>query len=288
MRRRQKNLKKVIYYFSGTGNSLRTAVRIAEKIGGAELINVKCDPAEVPADDADMIGIVCPVYEWDIPGRVRDFLEQLSLNPNAYIFMVVTYIAVLGKSFETAEAILEKKGAHLSYGRAIRCVASQCIAYPPFPPEKLMIPFMERQMEAAGNEIMQKKQRSFPRMSPITRRRFDKVMGPYLAVESEYDKGFYTNEKCSGCGTCASVCPTCNIDIKDKKPVWNHHCHGCNACVVYCPTRAVQFRTPEAYKELDTMISKMLRLPEKRKRYHHPMIKAKDLMKDRIDISDKK
>ena len=277
-------MRKIIYYFSGTGNSLRAAIIIAEKLGGAELVNVRCVPEDVSAKDADIIGFVCPVYEWDIPGTFKSFIDQLIINPNAYIFMAATYIAVLGKSFETVEELLRKKGAYLSYGRALRCVASQCIAYPPFPPEKIMIPYMEKQMARAGVEISRKKQRAYPRMSAITRKRYKKVMGPYLEIEKEYDNGFYADERCSGCGTCAKVCPTRNISIQERQPVWNHHCHGCNACVVYCPQKAIQFKTPQAYKELKTLISKMLCLPEKRKRYHHPLIKAKDLMCDRKEI----
>ena len=129
-------MKKIIYYFTGTGNSLYAANKIAKTIGGAELVSVRCDVESVSASDADLIGFVCPVYEWDVPGVFREFIKQLTINPNAYIFMVATYIAILGKSFETVEKLLEEKGAHLNYGRAIHCVASQCIAYPPFPPEK--------------------------------------------------------------------------------------------------------------------------------------------------------
>ena len=279
---------KKIYYFSGTGNSLYTASKIAEAIGGAEIISVRCKTEDVSAENADVIGFVCPVYEWDIPGTFKEFIKQLTVNPNAYIFMVTTYIAVLGKSFETVEKLLEEKGARLNYGRAIRCVASQCIAYPPFPPEKIMIPYMEKQIQKTGKEINEKKLRDFPKMSPLTRSRFDKVMGPYLQVENEYDKGFYTDDRCKGCGICEKVCPTRNISISDKRPQWNHHCHGCNACVAYCPTKAIQFKTPQAYKELGTFISKILRLPEKRKRYHHPTILAKDLMIDRKEISSNK
>ena len=277
-------MRKIIYYFSGTGNSLRAAIKIAEKLGGAELINVRSKPEEALAEDADIIGFVCPVYEWDVPGTFKKFISKLTVNPNAYIFMIATYIAVSGKSFETVEQLLLEKGAHLSYGRAIRCVASQCIAYPPFPPEKIMLPYMEKQMKRAGDEIRQKSQRACPRMSPITRKRFSKVMDPYLQIESEYDKGFYTDDRCTGCGTCSKVCPTRNISMNERKPVWNHNCHGCNACVVYCPTKAIQFKTPEAYMELKTIVSRNLRLPEKRKRYHHPKIKAKDLMCDRQKI----
>ena len=279
---------KKIYYVSGTGNSLYTASKIAEAIGGAEIISVRCKSEDVSAENADVIGFVCPVYEWDIPGTFKEFIKQLTINPNAYIFMVTTYIAVLGKSFETVEKLLEEKGARLNYGRAIRSVASQCIAYPPFPPEKIMIPYMEKQIQKTGKEINEKKLRDFPKMSPLTRSRFDKVMGPYLQIENEYDKGFYTDDRCKGCGICEKVCPTRNISISDKRPQWNHHCHGCNACVAYCPTKAIQFKTPQAYKELGTFISKILRLPEKRKRYHHPAVLAKDLMIDRKEISSNK
>ncbi len=281
-------MKKVIYYFSGTGNSLRTAMKIAESIGGAELINVRNNPADFSAEDADVIGFVCPVYEWDVPGTFRNFVKELKINSDAYIFMVATYIAVLGKSFETVESILEEKGAHLSYGRALRCVASQCIAYPPFPPEKIMIPYMERQMKKAGEEIRCQKKRKYPRMSPITRKRYKSVMGPYMEIEKEYDKGFYTDDRCKGCGICQKVCPTKNITFEDNRPVWNHHCHGCNSCVAYCPTKAIQFKTPPAYQELDTIICRILRLPEKRKRYHHLQIKAKDLMLDKIELTEDK
>lgn len=277
-------MKKIIYYFSGTGNSLYTANIIAEVMGGAEIISVRCNADSVPASDADVIGFVCPVYEWDVPGSFKEFIEQLTINPNAYIFMVATYIAILGKSFETVDRLLTEKGAHLNYGRAIRCVASQCIAYPPFPPEKIMIPYMEKQIQKVGKEIRQKKLRDYPKMSAITRRRFDKTMGPFLALESEYDKGFYADERCIGCGICKKVCPTRNITMEDKGPKWNHHCHGCNACVAYCPTKAVQYKVPPIYKELDSIICKLLCLPERRKRYHHPQIEAKDLMSDRKEI----
>lgn len=105
-----------------------------------------------------------------------------------------------------------------------------------------------------------------------------------MAIEQEYDKGFYTDERCIGCETCVKVCPTQNITMQNRTPVWNHRCHGCNACVAYCPTKAVQFKKPEAYKQAKGLIPKLLRLPEKRKRYHNPFVKAADLMVDRLEI----
>ncbi len=281
-------MENIIYYFSGTGNSLRAAMKIAEEIGGAEIISVRCAPESVSAESAAVIGFICPVYEWDMPGAMKDFVSALKINPNAYVFMIATYIAIQGKCFETMESLLSKQGAYLNYGYALRCVASQCTAYPPFPPEKIMLPHMEKQIKKISKDISARKNRAYPHMSPITRKLYPKLMTPYMEVEHEYDKGFYTNDRCIGCVTCAKVCPTKNIVMEGSHPVWNHCCHGCMACVAYCPTKAIQFKTPQAYEQLGTIISKRLCLPERRKRYHNPFIKAIDLMQSKQYISAKK
>jgi len=282
------SVQQLIYCFSGTGNSLRAAIKIAEGIGGAEIITVRCAPESVSAENADVIGFISPVYEWDLPGAMQDFVGKLRINPDAYIFMVATYIAIHGKSFETMERLLSEKGARLRYGYALRCIASQCTAYPPFPPEKIMLPRMEKGIEKITADICARKSRAYPHMSALTRKLYPKLMTPYMEVEHEYDKGFYTDAKCTGCGTCAKVCPTRNIDIEGGHPVWNHRCHGCMACVSYCPAKAIQFKTPQAYEQLGTMISKRLCLPEQRKRYHHPQIRAADIMRDRLRVEAKK
>lgn len=273
-------MEKIIYYFSGTGNSLRTARIIAAEMGGAKLVSMRSKPGKASASNAEIIGFVCPVYEWDVPEPVKEFVEKLSVNSQAYIFMVATYIAIHGRCFETISAALRKKGACLHYGKALRCVASQCTAYEPFPPARIMIPLAEKKSHKIGNEICNRKHRAYPKMSPVSKRLYTKMMVPFLNVQHEYDKGFYTSDACVGCEICRRVCPCDNITFSEKRPIWNHICVGCNACVVYCPTKAIQFKTPEAYLKLDNIITRKLGLPEKRTRYRNPYIAAVDLMKD--------
>lgn len=277
-------MEKIIYYFSGTGNSLRTAQIIATEIGGAKLIPMWNNPDDASALTAEIIGFVCPVYEWDVPKTVKAFVNRLTINPKAYIFMVATYIAIHGRCFETINTALCDKGSHLHYGRALRCVASQCTAYEPFPPALFMVPLSERKSRKIGKEILARKLRAYPKMSLVTKWLYPKMMIPFINVQHEYDKGFYTSDACIGCEVCRKVCPCKNITFSSQRPVWNHSCEGCNACVVYCPTKAIQFKTPDAYNRLDNIITRKLGLPEKRTRYHNPYVSASDLMKSSENI----
>lgn len=277
-------MERIIYYFSGTGNSLRAARIIAAEIGGAKLVSMRNGPEAVSAEHAEMIGFVCPVYEWDVPKTVKAFVDRLTVNPQAYTFMAATYIAIHGRCFETIHEALRKKGSGLHYGKALRCVASQCIAYEPFPPTWLMVPLAERNSRKIGKDAAGRKLRKFPVMSPLSKLLYPKMMVPFLNIQHEYDKGFYSSDACIGCETCRRVCPCNNITFSEKRPVWNHHCEGCNACVVYCPTKAVQFKTPEAYAKLDNIITRKLGLPERRTRYHNPYIAASDMMKAGEDV----
>lgn len=271
-------MDKVIFYFSGTGNSLRAARLMAQELGGARLISMGGEPAADAVAGATVVGFVCPVYEWDVPLAVREFVSRLTLDPEAYTFMVATFVAIHGRCFETVDALLRKKGTRLRYGKALRCVASQCIAYEPFPPAKWMTPYSDRRAKKIGKELAAGRENRYPRMSPLTKWLYPRLMSPIMNIQREYDKGFYTTGACIGCQVCARVCPCQNITFREGRPVWNHGCEGCNACVAYCPTKAIQFRTPEAYVRLNTFITRRLGLPEKRTRYHNPHITASDLM----------
>jgi len=76
------------------------------------------------------------------------------------------------------------------------------------------------------------------------------------------DKDYNSTDKCNGCGTCVKVCPTNNIKLVDKRPVWNHNCEQCLACIQWCPLQAIEIKNKTVGK----------------KRYHHPDIKLKDMI----------
>ena len=277
-----------IYYFTGTGNSLRTAMKIAEKLGETELISMRVDPDTVPATDCPVIGFVYPVYHWTVPEPVIEFVKKLKINNNAYFFAIANPSFICGYACERMAKLLRKKGATLDYGNFVNSVANYVIVYPPFPPAKLMVPLMEKKTDRIAEEIAQRKHRPYPRAGRMVRARFKKFMGPYLAIQQYADNPFTVSDECIHCGLCSRVCPCSNIELVNGKPAFQHHCANCMACVTSCPKRAIGYEITAGDKALlnastnKTGLVKIMGLPAKRKLYRNPYITVQDLTKDRL------
>lgn len=275
-------MKKVIYYFSGTGNSMRAASRIAAALTDTEIVSMRCDPSAVPAADAGVIGFVFPVYHWTMPETAIRFVRSLSVNPGAYIFAVATPGFIVGHSFEVLEEVLREKGASLSYGKTLYSVANLVVAYPPMPSPKRRVPHAEKKLAGISAEIAGRKARSYPRAFVLTRMLYPHVMPKYISILHEADRGFVISDKCISCGTCARVCPCKNIVMENGRPSFLHQCNFCMACVAYCPKGAFDYVvSPEMREKYDYPIVKLMKLPGGRKRYHNPFVSAADLSADR-------
>lgn len=280
-------MNKRIYYFTGTGNSMRAARVIANKLGETELISMRANPDDVPATGCDVIGFVYPVYHWTMPAPAVSFVQKLKINPNAYIFVVAMPSFICGIACEKLEEILNSKGAHIHYGNIVNSVANYAIVYPPFPFPKFRVPKTEKKLRKIADSISKKEKRSYPKASILVRKSRDSKMGPYLELQKYADHPFVVSDECISCGLCTRVCPCNNLVIENGKPVFMHHCANCMACVVNCPKRAIGYDISAGGQELlkasnkKTPLVKIMGLPSKRKLYRNPYITASDLTKER-------
>jgi hypothetical protein len=85
-------MKTVLYYFTGTGNSLAVAEGLSRKLGDCELVPIASlavgSGPVVPS--ADRVGIVTPIYFFGLPSLVLLFAGRLDIRKVKYIFAVVT------------------------------------------------------------------------------------------------------------------------------------------------------------------------------------------------------
>ena len=237
----------VIYYFSGTGNSLRIANQIAEQI-----------------PDTSVVAISFPVYCWGMPAIVAEFIKKLSVDKKKYYFSVVTCGSSIGATLLDVDKALTKRGAKLAAGFKVVMPGNY-------------IPMYGARSKEAQNKIFAK---SITRVQEIVVTVKNKEVKPiekgfflfnllsnllyksFLPQLKKADSKYWVDQKCTGCGICFKVCPVNNIELIENKPTWKHNCEQCMACLQWCPTAAIQCGKKTTH----------------RKRYQHPDIKIQDLI----------
>ena len=108
-----KRSKRIIFYFTGTGNSLYIARQLAGE--NAELLSI---PQMVKRGkyefEADEIGIVYPIYGHMPPYMVRQFIQKAKLKAE-YKFAVLTYGARKCDAVEIWDRISRKADNAFDY-----------------------------------------------------------------------------------------------------------------------------------------------------------------------------
>jgi ferredoxin len=238
-------MKTVIYYFTGTGNSLAAARRICGHLGDCELVSIvshATTKAEIHAG-ADRVGIVCPVYYLGLPSIVTEFVNRLDLSRTGYCFAVLT-MGGFGASalHQLDDLVFAHNNRHLDAAFTVRMVGNFVPRYDPAKgekQEKLLADADSRLAEIAAS--IDKGLIVRPGSALVTGllKRF--MYDGFIRQIHGADKNFFADEKCTSCGTCAEVCPVKNIEMVDEKPVWKHHCELCCACIHFCPAEAIQY-----------------------------------------------
>jgi flavodoxin len=113
-------MKTVLYYFSGTGNSLVVAQDLAKELGDTSVIPIARAMNDGGAAPADKVGLVFPVYMWGLPLIVASFIGKMKIDPQAYYFAVTTYGGFPGATLGQADRLFRERGATLSAGFGIK------------------------------------------------------------------------------------------------------------------------------------------------------------------------
>ena len=92
----------MVFYFTGTGNSLYVAKQLEEKrISIPQAIH-----EEELVFEGDTIGVVCPLYGHEMPAMVKEFLRRAVFRTE-YFYLVLTYGKRHGGGAELAKEFLD-------------------------------------------------------------------------------------------------------------------------------------------------------------------------------------
>lgn len=236
-------MENVIFYFSGTGNSLQVAKDIAKKLEECEVVNLAKFPTE-SVINAKRIGIVFPVYFWGIPNIIRRFLSEIKLDGKPYIFAVVTCGGVVGASLVQVNDLLKLKNRRLHSGFIIKMPENYILYYNADSKEKQQKRFNAEKgkVQDISQIVIDKKELPSEKSKYVIDTLFGKVVNHAVVRKfPSRDSHFIINDKCTGCGKCEKVCSVNNITLMNSKPTWNHHCELCLGCLQSCPVNAIDY-----------------------------------------------
>jgi formate hydrogenlyase subunit 6/NADH:ubiquinone oxidoreductase subunit I len=257
-------MNNIIYFFTGTGNSLALARSLAHKTNCEEVIPIAKAIVERLPEKVDKLGIVCPNYGFNIPHIVKRFIKKIRNETNIdYIYIV---ISAGGNNGNVVDKV--KKGLKKFPLKAIFTLLMPTNYIPfvnIFDSEKVRLRLENAEVKLT--EIAKKI--TLKEVFFDSKVDYHKVaIMPGLLYSLAYplipkmDKNFWLSNTCNGCAVCQKVCPVRNIKMLNERPNWQHHCEQCFACVHWCPKIAIQYGKNTENKE----------------RYHHHEIKLKNML----------
>lgn len=225
----------MIFYFTGTGNSLYVAKTLDEEIISIPQV-IKQERLEFAAGS---IGIVCPVYGHEMPAMVKEFIRRVSFD-TGYLFVVLTYGAHHGGAAEIAGRFIQSVGKKADFITSIEMVDN---FLPAFDMNEQMA--KDKQVEKHLAQIrtdVQEKKRGIQKASLAEKTAHKMYLKMVKNAPETIWADFKVADECVGCGICTRVCPAGCIHLENQHAIHNpEKCQACYACVHACPKMAVQF-----------------------------------------------
>lgn len=237
-----KRSKRIIFYFTGTGNSLYIARQLAGE--NAELLSI---PQMVKRGkyefEADEIGIVYPIYGHMPPYMVRQFIQKAKLKAG-YKFAILTYGARKCDAVEIWDRISRKAGNAFDYISTIIMVdnwlpnfdMNEQLKIDKHIPENLQKITADINSRQHWHEPVTEEERQ-QHQGFMQRSGLDSEVG--FLMKSE--KFFTVTDACIDCGICTYVCPRGNYELTSRGVKTSGDCEFCFACIQNCPQKAIQF-----------------------------------------------
>ena len=243
-------MKMLIIFFSQTQYTRKVAERMGagaiESGADCELVSIS-DADTAGLENYDLVGLGTPVFYYQEPGNVRQFIAELPELKGKHWFIFTTHASTIGITMDSMRTGLENKGAvivgyHDTY-------ADSTMPVIPYPTLTTGHPD-ETEYEAAhlfGKEIVLTAQRiADGNTSLIPSLNYEPDQWAHMAESLKLENlasfmpSLHIDEHtCTQCHTCEENCPVNGIDIEADPPSIQNPCIYCWRCVMVCPEIAI-------------------------------------------------
>lgn len=238
--------KRVVLYFTGTGNCLYVARQLAGKEG--EILSIpqlmRKKQFEIEADE---IGLVYPIYGHMPPYMVREFIKKAQLKAE-YKFAVLTYGMRKCNAVEIWDGISRKAGNVFDYIGTIVMVDNWLPNFDMNDQMKIDKHIPENLAKITSD--LSNRRRWHEPVTQEEREQHEGFMSlsgldPEVGFLMKADRSFRVTDDCIHCGICTYVCPRGNYELTGQGVKMQGDCEFCFACIQNCPQRAIQFKKNE-------------------------------------------
>ena len=251
--------KRIVFYFTGTGNSLYVARQLSD--------NIMSIPQAIKQNqltyEAEEIGFVYPVYGMMPPNMVRQFIQKASLKAD-YFFAIPTYGNNQGNAVGVWDEITKSAGHPFDYIATLLMVDNWL---PMFDMNE------QRQIDKKTDENLAKIKAQIDKhekyFEPVPDGAVEKWnqrgnTGPFQkdGIHAKAEEWFTITDACISCGICTKICPCKNYTLPGEKAECKGECELCFACIHNCPHKAIIITAGEKNPKA---------------RYRHPSITVRDI-----------
>ena len=265
---RAKDKKRLVFYFTATGNSLFVARQFSD------------NPLSIPQElkkgkqtyEADEIGFVFPDYASGAPVIVQEFLAKNTFKA-PYLFSIITYGNANGIVAEWVRDYAKEKGVNFNYINTILMVDNYLPVFDmneQMKIDKHVDENLAKLLEDVGaqkNYVQAAQQQ--PGMPPMNKEMLKGMQDQHFNMTAERLLEL-KKDRCVECLTCEKVCPHKNFSLGNDGLQFAGKCEFCLACVHACPQKAL------------TLKSNWPGMPGERNpeaRYRNPNVSLNDIIK---------
>ena len=231
----------MIFYFTGTGNSLYAARQLDRDCRSIPQLMRSGGALQF---SAPQIGVAAPIYGHEMPAMVKEFLRKARFDTD-YFYLVLTYGNRHANAVELAAQFCDGCGLRVDYINQVLMVDNWLPSFD-MDEQRKLDKHVDEQLAAIRADL-EAGRRCRPQVTEADRA----AHGEFLANMSRMPADAWQHllrvtDGCIGCGICQQVCPSGSIRVVEGRAVHTPgNCQTCLACAHACPQKAIALTVPE-------------------------------------------